>query len=152
MKWRIHPVHIMLVHFPVALLSADLGFGAAGYFLSHEPLMQAGWYCLLAGVAAGWLAILSGMTDFFLYILRVNTKEAIRYGLLHASLQTSVVLGFTVILAWEYHHRALVLKPPVWIWIAKATLVAVMLLGNYFGGELLFRYVAGQFRHDTEEK
>jgi hypothetical protein len=61
-------------------------------------------------------------------------------------LQSFVVTGFTILLAVEFKDPALVVSQPLWLWIAKALLLIIMMAGNYFGGEVLFNTVSKEFR------
>jgi uncharacterized membrane protein len=130
----------MLVHFPAALLPADLFFMVASVYLKNESLAQAAYYCLLAGVLCGAIAILTGLYDLFIYLLKTQS-QGIRKGFIHGGIQTTVILGFTVIAGIEYNNAGLVINPPAWIFLIKGTLVLMMFVGNYMGAEVLFRHV-----------
>ncbi|MFZ6009373.1 MAG: DUF2231 domain-containing protein [Bacteroidota bacterium] len=140
-----HPVHIMLVHFPSALLPVDLIFQVMAHVRGDHTLAVAAYYCLMGGVIGGWIAVLSGMTDLFLYLTKEGDK-AIKTGLTHAWIQTGVVTGFTAILAFEYKTFSNVLHLPLGLAIAKGILLLVMFAGNYLGGELLFNHVIKQIK------
>src|SRR5687768_2328318 len=142
--FKLHPVHMLMVHFPSALLPMDLVFGVIAIFYLNDDLARAAYYCLVAGTIGGWVAVITGMVDLFSYILK--KEEAIRPGFMHAGIQTAVIIGFTVLLSIEYKNQLYVLKPPVWMWICKSVLLLVMLAGNYLGGELLMKYVINEWR------
>jgi len=97
-----HPIHLMLVHFPAALLPADLFFMAASVYLENESLAQAAYYCLLAGVLGGWIAFLTGFYDLFTYLLQTQS-QGIKKGFIHAGIQTTVILRNACVndVCWE---------------------------------------------------
>lgn len=117
--------------------------GSAMY-LNDTRLAFAAYYCLMAGVIGGWLAILAGLYDLFKYLMKPRS-DGLRKGFVHAGLQATVMLGFTVLLSLEYNHPSFITTPPVWLWAGKGIMIVVMLIGNYLGGELLFKYVVKQF-------
>jgi uncharacterized membrane protein len=141
---KIHPVHMMIVHFPAALLPVAFLFSVIANFIVNPALTQAAYYCLLAGVIGGWVAMVTGMIDLFLYVLRSGTS--IKSGLWHGGIQTTVIIGFTILLALEYNQSVITVSHSVWILVVKAILVVVMLAGNYIGAEVLFYTTAKQFR------
>jgi uncharacterized membrane protein len=138
---KAHPIHLIVIHFPSALLVMDSVFAAISSYKQDETFAYAAYYCLIAGVVGGWAAIVSGMYDLFKYLLQ-PAHSGSRIGLIHAGMQTFMVLGFTIILSLEYNHQAYLYHPPSWIWLIKGLLMVSMAIGNYFGGELLLRYVS----------
>ncbi len=134
----------MVVHFPVALLPADISLYAAGKFLNTPAVTEAGYYCLIAGVTVGWLVVLTGLMDLFLNIIK-HGQKAMQRAYVHGTVQTVVVTGFTVLASTEYKNPELINVQPVWMLITKASLVIVLFAGNYLGGELLLKYVSRDF-------
>src|SRR5262245_1300562 len=128
---RLHPVHTMIVHFPAALFPVDFIFSMVAIFSTYDELAVAAYYCLLAGTIGGWLAMLTGVVDLFKYVVKPGSIAL--PGIIHSSVQTIVVIGYTMMLAIEYHHMNFVIAPPVWLWATKFVLLAIMFVGNYFG-------------------
>lgn len=126
----------------------DTVFGIFAMYLPNETLYSVGYYCLIAGVCGGWLAALSGLLDLFMRILKHGAK-ATTTAFTHAGTQAFVTTGFTILLSIEYKNQQFINSLPVWLWASKIFLVALMLLGNYLGGELLLKYVAKDFQSDN---
>ena len=84
-----HPMHPMLVVFPLGLLGAAWGFDLAAWITGRDILAAVGFGNILAGVAGGLLAAVPGLVDF-LHIPR--RTRAWRVGLVHG-------LGNVVVLA-----------------------------------------------------
>jgi uncharacterized membrane protein len=137
---KMHPIHLLLIHFPAALLPVDLVFSLIANFRSYPDLAMASYYCLLAGVAGGWVAMGAGAIDLFKYV--INSGDSLRQVIIHASLQTVVVFGFTVLLGVEHKNQAWIANQPMWLLIMKVILTITMFVGNYFGGEVLFNTVS----------
>jgi uncharacterized membrane protein len=132
---------MMVIHFPAALLPMDFLFGTSAVYFRNDVLYEAAYYCLMAGVLGGWLAVLTGLYDLFTRIMKPGQPMPAR-ALIHAGLQTTMVIGFSIVLSLEYHHPDFIHQVPLWIWAVKGFMILVLVAGNYFGGELVFRHVA----------
>src|SRR3954464_1000903 len=95
-----HPVHVMLIHFPIALWPAH---EALHVFASRLPTGTAAvaFWLLVAGTCLGWLAALFGLIDL-VSLWQERPAVAARTGLIHAILNGGVVVGFTIITTLEY--------------------------------------------------
>ncbi len=130
-----HPVHVMLVHFPVALWPAHWLFHCLAQWLPTGVAGAAGFWLLASGTALGWVAACFGVAD--LLSLTRRGGEPLTSALIHGSINGSVLLAFTLIVALEWPHypeiahgtRALVLE---------GALLAVLGVGNYFGGAVIW--------------
>jgi uncharacterized membrane protein len=138
---KIHPVHMMVVHFPAALLPMDFIFQIASVYFENPGLSEAGYYCLAGGVLGGWLAVLTGLYDLFTRVLKPG-RPVPKVALVHAGLQVFILFTFSIILSLNYHHNQYIHHPPVWMWMIKGSLILLLGAGNYLGGELVLRHVA----------
>jgi uncharacterized membrane protein len=93
---------------------------------------------MFAGVLLGWIAAMFGLIDL-VKISSVN-RHALKPALIHTGLNGLVVLAYTVILfkAWQVYPIAQVSS--FGLLLARALLNAVMIVGNYFGGELILKH------------
>jgi uncharacterized membrane protein len=136
MKLFGHPLHLMLIHFPSALFPLDLVCSAAARFYSPEPLLQASKIALIGGTVMGWLAVIAGTFDL-LGVMK-NKPGSLKKALLHGGLNGSILAGYTVL-------SFLALKEPetmvssLWILIFKSLFVAILLIGNFIGGNLVLK-------------
>src|SRR5581483_7280723 len=62
---RSHPIHPILVTFPIGLWWTSLAFDAIGAARGMPELWAAGWYAALAGVCGALLAAIFGAIDLF---------------------------------------------------------------------------------------
>jgi uncharacterized membrane protein len=136
---------MMVIHFPSALFVMDLIFSAMAFFGYGSELSNAAYYCLMAGAIGGWFAILTGTFDLFTYLSQNADNVVPRPAIIHASIQIVMVLGFTFVLAAEYNRPELIRDPATWMWVTKFMLVTAMTVGNYYGGELVLKYIAKKF-------
>jgi uncharacterized membrane protein len=140
MKLNYHPPHLLLVHFPAALLPMDLVCAALGWHTHHPTFTAAAYYALAGGVGAGWLAVAFGFLD--LVRIPPEPKPIFSTALWHAGLNTGVLLGYSVLFFLEW-------KPPVLVPATlgvlgiKAVLLGVLVAGNYLGAQLVLKYRIG---------
>jgi uncharacterized membrane protein len=126
-----HPIHVMLVHFPAALLPLATALDVLKLFANFNLNVDTK-VILWPGIALGYLAAVFGLWD--LVRLKTASKE-MSVALVHGGINACAVGGFT----WA-------------IFIADANLRAIVeigctlliLLGNKFGGDLIFRYGIGR--------
>jgi uncharacterized membrane protein len=128
-----HPVHMMLVHFPAALLPV----AAAVDVLAHAGVIQPFdlRVLLIPGVALGWLAAMFGFWD----LVRIKSgTRAMTVSLTHGAINATAVSGFTWALAlWMQGATSMI---PMWI---EVFCTLLLLVGNKFGGDLVIRYFIG---------
>lgn len=135
-----HPVHPMLVHFPTALFTAGFMFDLAGKILGNPSFYSASFYVILLGLAVGVLAGLFGLVD---YIKLVKRPEVFKRANWHAGIQFLVITIFGAIAGVKFQSF------PDFQGVSAGQLsvmglgVALMLVGNYLGGELVFKYKVG---------
>ena len=135
-----HPIHVMLVHFPAALLPTAAGIDALRLF-AGVPIVNATSLLLWPGVIGGWCAVAFGIWD----LLRLPPgSQQMATGLIHGGINVTALCGFTwVLFRLAQSSQANVHSENVWIEIACAILI---LIGNKFGGDLLFRLGVGQIK------
>ena len=136
-----HPLHVMLIHFPVGLLPMEWVLSLLAYWYADASFATAAFYCLLGGVAAGYIAMLSGLFD--LIAIPKENKPAINAALLHGLVNGAVILAYTVIAykAWQGYPQ--VSTPSLLLLVLKALLVGCLLFGNFLGGNLIYKHHVG---------
>jgi uncharacterized membrane protein len=131
-----HPVHVMLIHFPVALWPAHEGLHLFASRLPAGVAATAGFWLLVAGTGLGWLAAFFGVSDV-VEMWSEGPSPALKNALIHAGFNGSVVAGFTVISVLEYRVFPSIAHGPAFL-IAEAVLLLLMFAGNYFGGAVVW--------------
>lgn len=137
MNIRGHPVHVMLIHFPVALWPAHAALHGFSAQLPADVAGIAGFWCLVAGTGLGWLAAGCGLLDL-LAVQREGNSRRLTAGLWHAGLNGTVLTAYTGILALEYSHYPAIAHGPIFLGL-EILLLLVLGVGNFFGGELVWR-------------
>lgn len=130
----------MLVHFPTALFTVAFLFDVSGLLLDVPELFQSSFYILLVGLAGGLLAGLFGIIDLIKLVSKPNLFTIAGK---HAILQFMVMTIFGVIVGLKYGTYPQIVPPAGWQLALMGLGVAIMLIGNYLGGELIFTHKVG---------
>lgn len=133
-----HPLHPMLVPFPIAFLMGAFVFDALGVASGTAGWYVAGKYMSGAGIAMGLLAALPGLVDFLWAIPPDSSGK--RHARRHMVLNVSVIILFALAF-WVRGAPGVPPDPPV----LGLELVAVLLLAwsGFIGGTLVFRNQIG---------
>ncbi|MGF1495487.1 MAG: DUF2231 domain-containing protein [Elainellaceae cyanobacterium] len=132
-----HPIHPILVIFPIAFLSAAAGTDL-GYWLTRGAFWsQASVWLLGAGLLTAIAAAITGMFDF-VNIPRVRNRRA---GWAHMVLNVAVLVLTIANFALRLTSSAAIILPTgiILSWVV-ATL---LLVSGWYGGELMFRHKVG---------
>lgn len=137
-----HPIHPMVVHFPIALLLASLFFDLVSLRWRGEEFRATSRALLALGVLAALVALLTGhIAEEAVEHSGTVPKEAIE---MHEELAFAVfwvfagLLGLRMLSDWGWirEHSLLVL----FLGVGGSVL---LLVASYYGGELVYRYGAG---------
>ena len=137
-----HPIHPMLVPFPIAFfvaaLATDIAFavdGSPGWAVASKWLLG-------AGIVGALLAALAGFTDFF-----GNSRiREIRAGWLHMFANLTVVVVELVNFMMRLKDVGSAASTGLMLSAAAAV---ILLFSGWQGGELVFRHGVGRVRDDS---
>jgi len=132
-----HPTHPMLVVFPLGLLITSLVFDFI-YLVRKDAVWQTvAFYLIWGGVIGGIVAAVPGLIDYFAAIPRgLDVRED---ATIHLILNASALVLFIINLAIRRKSRA-----PGRIARTLSVLgVLVLIVGGWFGGELVFEHGVG---------
>ncbi|PYQ29399.1 MAG: hypothetical protein DMF56_10545 [Acidobacteria bacterium] len=132
-----HPIHQMLIVFPLGLLATSLFFDVIGLTTDHPGLLQAAWYMIAAGVISGLVAAVFGLIDFLAIPSGTRAK---RIGLLHGVGNVIVVALFAASWWLRRDHPANPGSLPV---ILSAVATGLGGITGWLGGELVDRLGVG---------
>ena len=133
-----HPIHQMLIPFPLGVLGMSVIFDIVALVLDrHEGLFRASFYMIAAGIISGLVAAVFGLIDF---LAIPNGTRAKRVGRLHAIGNVIVLVLFGA--SW-WLRRGEPWNPSM---IALALAIggfALSGLTGWLGGELVNRMGVG---------
>ncbi len=129
-----HPLHPLIVTFPIAFLVAAPAADIAYMMTSDTFWARAGLWLLIAGLATSLLAALTGILDF-LKIDRVRKRKA---GWAHMVLNISaIILTFINLVSRLDNPESTIVPVGVTLSIIVATLLG---LSGWYGAELVYRH------------
>jgi uncharacterized membrane protein len=132
-----HPVHLMLVHFPVALWPAHWTLHLLADRLPPGIASIAGFWLLAAGTGIGWLAATCGASDLAAIAGREDSR-LLKSALIHAAVNGTLLLAFTVLLGMEIVRYPEISHDGIYL-LVEGGLLGVLAVGNYLGGRIDWR-------------
>jgi uncharacterized membrane protein len=133
-----HPIHPMLIVFPLGLLTVAVVLDVIGAFVDNPLLWTVAYWNLGIGVATGVVAAVFGAWDW-LAIPRGTRAKAV--GLLHGVGNVIVMLLFAT--SWLLRQDAPSHEPPLWALILELAGAGVAGVTGWLGGELVYRLSVG---------
>ncbi len=133
-----HPIHPMLICFPVAFLIGATGFDWASMLTSHTQFSWIGGWLSLAGIASGLVAAIPGLIDYIV-IIPPNSSAKTR-ATWHMFVNVTALGLFALSWYWrdwqtfQFQQTALILE---------VIGVLAMTVGGHTGGTLVFRNQIG---------
>jgi uncharacterized membrane protein len=135
-----HPVHPMLVTFPIGLWTTAVIFDLIHLINGNDVFAEVAYWNIVAGLIGAVLAALTGLVDWT--GVPANTR-AKRIGLLHGGLNAVVVLMFLV--AWLVRMDNPQHTVSGAIFVVEVLAVAIASVSAWLGGELVDRLGIGVY-------
>ena len=133
-----HPIHPMLVHFPVALWTLAIVADSGGMVTGEAWWWQASFGCQALGVLAATVAMAAGLLDY-----ATLARD-------HAAQATAVAHMLVMSTAWLAFLASLALRglpdgapPPLAAMLTAAVGFVAMAIGGWLGGRLVYRFAVG---------
>jgi uncharacterized membrane protein len=130
-----HPSHPMLVHFPTALFPASLLFDLLSWGFDEPALVKAAFFNIGIGLLGSLLAILTGLVDYFGMVAGSRKHRVTTW---HMLLNLPMVLIFALSLGLRYLEIDAA-RTPLYILALSLIGMPLLIVGNYFGSELVYR-------------
>ena len=132
-----HPVHPMLIVFPLGLLATAVIFDIIAMLRGAAYLFSASYYMIVAGIIGGLISAVFGAID---WLAIPRATRASRIGLWHGIGNVIVVLLF--IFSW-YSRRVSPDNPPEAALAFSFIGILIALVTGWLGGELVGRLGVG---------
>ena len=140
-----HPIHPMLIPFPLALWGTSFAVDVLFYFLRHPTLLVIAKFMIAAGCLGAIAAAIPGIIDW----LAIKTGDVKRVANWHARLNVAALVVFAIsLLLRTGSYSELVGRRLTLPFLLSLVGVILILISGWLGGELVFRYGSGQ----TENK
>ena len=132
-----HPLHPMLIVFPLGLLATAVAFDIAALVSGNNAWYNISFWIMAAGILGGLLAALPGLVD---WVAIPSNTRAKAIGLWHGAGNVVVVLLFIV--SW-FLRRPDPANPGTTAFALSFIAVAFALVTGWLGGELVDRLGVG---------
>jgi uncharacterized membrane protein len=135
-----HPIHPMLIPFPLALWATSFVVDVIYYFLRHATLLVIAKFMIAAGCIGAIAAAIPGIVDW-LSIKNGDVKKVANW---HARLNITALVVFAISLFLrmgrygEFVGRKLTIP-----FLLSLVGVILITISGWLGGELVFRYRMG---------
>ena len=128
-----HPIHRVLIVFPLGLLATSFFFDMAWLARGHAQLAIVAWWLILAGVVGGALAAIFGIID---WLAIPSGTRARRVGAMHGGGMGIVALLYAA--SWMLRRDAPAQPEGVAILLSGVGVLLTVITG-WLGGELADR-------------
>lgn len=129
-----HAQHVVLIHFPIALLLVGVAFDAAAQWTKRQALAAAAYYNLAVAAAFTLPVVLTGLLAWHFQLEGQKLK-----GVLLLHLVLGAVSSAAICLVWWLHHRARSAPHPTfppYRWPVEVIAVLLVTLTGHLGGFL----------------
>lgn len=142
-----HPIHMMLVHFPVSFYVTVFMLDVSSIYFKHLQFSLFSFYAICFAVMSGWAAAIFGIIDLF----KISSEDkSFKTALLHGGLNLTWISVFTVIAGIELKNYPDIAYPSSGKIIAEFIAAAGMLYSNFLGGELVLKHDIGKKSSSTD--
>lgn len=141
-----HPVHPMLIPFPLALWTTSFVVDILFYFFRHPTLLVIAKFMLAAGCIGALAAAVAGFIDW----LSIRDGEVKKVANWHARLNVAALVIFAISFFLRMgRYSDLVGRKLTIPFLLSLVGVILISISGWLGGELVFRYGVGQTRDDA---
>jgi len=136
-----HPIHPMLIPFPLALWATSFVVDVLFYFLRHPTLLVISKFLIAAGCIGAVAAAIPGIIDW-LAIKNGDVKKVANW---HARLNIAALVVFAISLFLRLSsYSELVGRNLTIPFLLSLVGVILISISGWLGGDLAFRYGVGQ--------
>jgi uncharacterized membrane protein/nitrite reductase/ring-hydroxylating ferredoxin subunit len=142
-----HPLHPLLVHFPVGLFTLTLVLDLVSHAFPGQGFVRAAFYALAAGLIGTLIAAVPGFVD---YTGIRDDHPARRTATAHMMLNLLMVGVYAASLGLRWQHLDVSSTPTVPLLVAVAAFV-ILSISGYLGGRLVYEdgIAVGRHRRKT---
>jgi uncharacterized membrane protein len=133
-----HPIHPMLIPFPIGLLTTAVVFDIIWLATDRVGFTAAAAYAIAAGIIGGLVAAPFGWIDWFKIPADTRAKQV---GLWHGLVNVVVLVLFAI--SWWLRLDAGAWNPTAWALVCSFVGVVVAVVAAWLGGELVDRLGIG---------
>tara|TARA_Y100001978_G_scaffold73375_1_gene65777 strand:- start:842 stop:1246 length:405 start_codon:yes stop_codon:yes gene_type:complete len=126
-------LHLLVIHFPIALLSIAVLFDFLFYFTRKEDLVGASWWTMFFGVISCFVAVITGFVSDSLYEHLFSTFPLWEN---HGIVQIVSFLLFILLFYMKIYHSKIIKHYPVMYLVISGVFVLILFYGAHLGAVL----------------
>ena len=129
-----HPLHPMLIAFPIAFLCGSLVSDVVGKIGGWSSFWTMGGYLNVAAIVSGLVAAVPGLIDYLLIVPPDSSAKT--RATWHLTVNTTALVAFAA--AWAFRDLAS-WEPGIGAVVLEAVGVALVMAGGWLGSTLVYR-------------
>ncbi len=129
-----HPIHPMLIVFPLGLLIMSVIFDILHCITGNSTFSTVAYYDIAAGIIGGLLAAIFGFLDWLAIPQGTRAKSV---GATHGIGNVMVVLLFVV--SWLIRNGNSGHQPDTWAFVMSVVAILIGAVTAWLGGEMVYR-------------
>lgn len=139
-KFLGHPIHVMLVHFPMAFFPLSLFFQLSSIWMLDAKLSFIAFIIIVLGILFGSFAALFGIID----LIQLPQKPEIwnKAGI-HSIIMGCIITGYIVLAALDMKQFPAIPIPTYITVLVNGFLVLCLFVGAHYGGDLIYKHKVG---------
>ena len=126
-------LHLLVIHFPIALLSIAVLFDFLFYFTRKEDLVGASWWTMFFGVISCFVAVITGFVSDSLYEHLFSTFPLWEN---HGMVQIVSFLLFILLFYMKIYHSKIIKHYPMMYLVISGVFVLILFYGAHLGAVL----------------
>ena len=126
-------LHLLVIHFPIALLSIAVLFDFLFYFTKKEDLVGASWWTMFFGVISCFVAVITGFVSDSLYEHLFSTFPLWEN---HGIVQIVSFLLFILLFYMKIYHSKIIRHYPIIYLVISGVFVLILFYGAHLGAVL----------------
>lgn len=136
-QFKGHPLHPILVSFPVAFFVGTLLVDIGATVCQRHDLLATAFYLEAGGIIFGLLAAVPGIIDFIYTVPPKSSgkKRAAKHGIINVTM----IIIFSTVLMMRYHEKISI----EWILILESAGIILLMISGWLGGTLVYRNQIG---------
>jgi uncharacterized membrane protein len=140
-----HPIHVMVIHFPMALFPVGFAFDLLSWIRNDASFALIGFYCMGIGLLGAVIASIFGIVDF----IKLPDDKSIRQkAVIHACINMIAVFIYLGLFLFRFpaYPDQKIVSPG--LNILNGILVISLMISAHYGGELILRHKVGTISGD----
>lgn len=132
-----HPLHPILIPFPIAFFTGTLICHLAGWLLNKDGLLVTAYYLNIGGIAFALLAAIPGFIDFLYTVPPKSSgkKRAAKHGIINVVMLLCFIIAFFL--------RRNESSSDIILALLEVVGVSLMVIAGWLGGTLVYRNQIG---------